>query len=101
MRILIAAVIAGALAAPALAADYDQGKVVIQTADLDLSTRGGQRALNKRLSVAIDRLCGTPVLFSRDEIAALQACEADARQMAAPQLAAARAQLAVTVAANR
>jgi UrcA family protein len=101
MRILMAAALAGVLATPTLATNHDQGKVTVQIADLDLATRAGQRALDKRLTVAIDRLCGTPVLFSRDEIAALQACEADAREMAAPQMAAARAQLAMTVAANR
>lgn len=101
MRILMAAVLATALAAPALATEFDQGKVTVQVADLDLATPAGQRALNKRLTVAIDRLCGTPVTFTRDELAALQSCEADARLMAAPQVAAARAQLAMTVAANR
>jgi len=98
MRILMAAVLATALAGPALATEFEQGKVTVPVADLDLATPAGQRALNKRLTVAIDRLCGTPVIFSRDEIAALQACEADARQMAAPQVAAARAQLATTIA---
>jgi UrcA family protein len=101
MRILMAVALTAALAVPALATEFEQGKVTVQVADLDLATSAGQRALNKRLTLAIDRLCGTPVIFSRDEIAALQACEADALQMAAPQLAAARAQLAMTVAANR
>lgn len=103
MRILMAAAaaMAGLLATPVLATELEQGKVTVSIADLDLATPAGQRLLDKRVAVAIDRLCGTPVTFSRDELDALAVCAADARQMAAPQLAAARAQLAVTVAANR
>lgn len=103
MRITIALLAAATLAMPALAAEpgYEQWQVKVQTADLDLSSATGQRALDKRLSQAMTRLCGAPVLFTRDELADLDACRADAMKIAAPQIDAARAQRAVTVAANR
>ena len=108
MRITIALLAAATLApvllaGPALAAEtgYEQWQVKVQTADLDLSSATGQRALDKRLSQAMTRLCGAPVLFTRDELADLDACRADAMKIAAPQIDAARAQRAVTVAANR
>ena len=103
MRILMAIILAAVVAAPAVAAGngHEQGQISVQTADLDLATKTGQRALNKRLTVALERLCGSPITFTRDELAALNACEADARQMAAPQIDAARARLAVSVAAIR
>jgi UrcA family protein len=103
MRITMALLAAATLAMPALAAEtgYEQWQVKVQTADLDLSSASGQRALDKRLSFAITRLCGSPVLFTRDELADLDACRAEAMKAAAPQIDAARAQRAVTVAANR
>ena len=103
MRITMALLAAATLAMPALAAEtgYEQWQVKVQTADLDLSSASGQRALDKRLSFAITRLCGSPVLLTRDELADLDACRAEAMKAAAPQIDAARAQRAVTVAANR
>ncbi|OYZ15382.1 MAG: hypothetical protein B7Y35_04650 [Sphingomonadales bacterium 28-64-96] len=103
MRTMMALLAAATLAMPALAAEtgYEQWQVKVQTADLDLSSATGQRALDKRLSLAMTRLCGSPVLFTRDELADLDACHADAMKAAAPQIDAARAQRAVTVAANR
>lgn len=103
MRITIALLAAATLAMPVLAIEpgYEQWQVKVQTADLDLSAASGQRALDKRLSLAMTRLCGAPVLFTRDELADLDACRADAMKAAAPQIDAARAQLAVAVASNR
>jgi len=103
MRITMALLAAATFAMPALAAEpgYEQWQVKVQTADLDLSSATGQRTLDKRLSLAMTRLCGAPVLFTRDELADLDACRADAIKAAAPQIDAARAQRAVTVAANR
>ncbi len=103
MRITMALLAAATLAMPALAAEtgYEQWQVKVQTADLDLSSASGQRALDKRLSFAMTRLCGSPVLFTRDELADLDACRAEAMKAAAPQIDAARAQRALTVAANR
>jgi hypothetical protein len=56
---------------------------------------------DKRLSQAVTRLCGYPVTFTRDELAAFDACRTDAMKAAAPQIDAARARLAVAVASNR
>ena len=102
MRILMAAMMAAALAAPALAAGpaYEQSAVRVQTSDIDLATAAGQRQLGKRLELAITRLCGPPVFFTRDELAELESCRADALQASAPQIDAARARQAVTVAST-
>ena len=103
MRIAMALVVAATLAVPALAAErgYEQAQVRVQTADLDLASTAGQRTLEKRLSLAMVRLCGSPVMFSRDELADLDACQAEAMKAAAPQVEAARAQRAVAVASTR
>ncbi len=103
MRITIALLAAAALAMPALAAEpgYEQWQVKVQTADLDLSSALGQRARDTRLSQAMTRLCGYPATFTRDELAAFDACRTDAMKAAAPQIDAARARLAVAVASNR
>jgi UrcA family protein len=102
MRILMAALVAATVAAPAIAAGpgYERAEVRVQTYDLDLATVAGQRTLGKRLEVAMNRVCGTPVLYTRDELAELDACRTDAAQASAPQIEAARARQAVTV-ANR
>ena len=103
MAKMATALIAATLAVPAVAAErgYEQSQVRVQTADIDLSSAAGQRMLDKRLSLAMVRLCGTPVFFSRDELADLDACRAEAMQAAAPQVDAARAQRAVAVASTR
>jgi len=103
MRILMAMIVAAGLAASAVAAEpgYEQARVVVKIADLDLSAQAGQRALDKRVRIAVARLCGYPVTFSRDESEALAACEADAMQAVAPQINTLRQRLAMTVATNR
>lgn len=103
MRILMAAILAATLAAPALAAGngYQQDVVRIRTGDLDLASAKGQRALDRRVATAMVALCGMPVLHSREEAAELETCRADALKAAAPQLDAARARLAMTVASRR
>jgi UrcA family protein len=103
MRVMMALMVAATLAVPAMAAEsgFEQWQVKVQTADLDLSSAAGQKQLDKRLALAMTRLCGHPVTFTRDELAAFDACRADAMQAAAPQIEAARARRAVTVAANR
>ncbi len=103
MRAMMALVVAATLAMPAMAADagYEQSRVRVQTADLDLASASGQRQLDRRLSLAMTRLCGEPVLHTRDELAELAACQADAMAAAAPQIEAARARRAVAVATSR
>jgi len=46
-------------ATPALAAPPVIATSVVQTADLDLSTAKGQRALDLRLTQAVKEVCGT------------------------------------------
>ena len=46
-------------ATPALAEPPVTVSSTVQTADLDLSSQAGQRALNHRLSIAAKEVCGT------------------------------------------
>jgi UrcA family protein len=46
-------------ATPALAEPPVAVSTTVQTADLDLSSKSGQRALDRRLSQAVIELCGT------------------------------------------
>lgn len=103
MRTMMAMMVAATLAAPALAANpgYERAETRVQTADLDLASAAGQRVLERRLSVAVARVCGTPVMFSRDELAELDACRAEAMAATAPQIEAARNKRAVAVASTR
>ncbi|WP_439546372.1 UrcA family protein [Sandarakinorhabdus sp.] len=100
MRILMAAAMAAMVAAPAVAAErgYETFSVTFQTADLDLASAEGQQQFDRRLSNALGRLCGTPVFGTREELADLDACRAEATQAAAPQIKAARARLATAIA---
>lgn len=103
MKIIIAAALAAAVATPALATQpgYERAQVTVQTADLDLSSAAGQRQLDRRIAVAVTRVCGVPVFFSRDELAALADCEARAMAATGPQIEAARARRAMAVAARQ
>lgn len=103
MRAVMALMVAATLAVPAMAngTSYAEGQVRVHTADLDLATARGQRLLDRRLSLAMARLCGEPVLHTRDELTELAACQADAMAAAAPQIDAARARRAVMVATSR
>ncbi|WP_310497763.1 UrcA family protein [Sandarakinorhabdus sp.] len=74
--------------------------VNVQTADLALGTSDGKRMLDRRLDAALVRLCGQPVFFSRDELAALDACKAQARSMADTQVQAAVARAGTQIAAK-
>jgi UrcA family protein len=44
--------------APALAEEMQTATYVVRTADLDLNTAAGQRALDHRLTIAIAEVCG-------------------------------------------
>lgn len=108
MRTVLLGIAALLAAAPAVATEqgdgksgYEQWAVKVRTADLDLATASGQRQLDARLAMALTRLCGQPVLQTPEERDDLAACRADAMAAAAPQIAAARARLAVAVADRR
>ena len=64
IRIIIASALittAAIKAAPALAepANLDVNTSIVRTADLDLTTKAGQRALDRRLVQAASEVCGT------------------------------------------
>ncbi len=58
IRVFIAALLA-LTAAPAFAEAPNMVQSTVQTADLDLSTERGQRALDQRLNHAVKEVCGT------------------------------------------
>jgi UrcA family protein len=74
--------------------------VRIKLADLDLSGRQGQRALDRRIDTALIRVCGMPVLYSQTEMADIAACKDRMLASAAPQIAAAKSRQATAIAAR-
>jgi len=53
--------LSGVVAAPALAqsSPVAENRIVVRTADLDLSQSAGQRALDHRIAIAVIEACGT------------------------------------------
>jgi UrcA family protein len=103
MQIVRFALVAAAfIAAPVLAepAGYERWQVNVQTADLDLKSKAGQRQLDRRMDAALVKLCGQPVFFTRDEMEDLDACKAEARAAAVPQMKAAIARAGTDIAAK-
>lgn len=86
IRPLVAAALL-AIAAPAFA---DQraasAKLAISTSGIDLSTASGRKALERRVDNAIDRMCGKPVLGTRAEAEALEACRSETLAEVQPQM---------------
>jgi UrcA family protein len=96
--IIVSALITGAAitAAPLLAEPTSAPDVnvsIVRTADLDLSTRGGQRALDHRLISAASQVCGDASDFDLKG-------KNDQRQCRNDVLTAARARARTIVAAN-
>jgi len=58
MTKLLPALILALLPVPAYAEPVSIFSSTVQTADLDLSTQAGQRALDHRLSIAVNEVCG-------------------------------------------
>jgi UrcA family protein len=68
-----------AIAAAPLAAEPVSTSRSVQTADLDLSTAAGVRALDHRLTIAIVDACGEASDLDLDGANAVRACRAEAR----------------------
>src|SRR3954451_1696784 len=65
--------------APALAEPVQGATYIVRTADLDLTTSAGQRALDHRLTIAVSDVCATPSdadLVGKNET---RACRIDTR----------------------
>ena len=58
-KIFSALLLSLAVAAPAFAESPVQASSIVKTADLDLASEAGQRALDRRISLAVDEVCGT------------------------------------------
>jgi UrcA family protein len=89
VRPLVAAALL-AVAAPAFA-NQPAGveRLVISTSGLDLSTTTGQAALERRVGLAIDRLCESQVFATVESADALAECRAQTRAEVQPQIKAA------------
>jgi UrcA family protein len=91
-----------AMAAPALA-DQDDGsaRLAISTSGIDLATPQGQQALQRRVDNAINRLCGSNTLGTREEAEAIAACRAETRAEVQPQVDAMLMRASLTVTPQR
>jgi UrcA family protein len=98
VRSVLAAILLSSTLPVMAAPTYLSGSVSVDTRDIDLSAPKAARQLDQRVNAAIMSLCGQPVFGSRDEAVALQACRADARASADPQIKATLAAARVKVA---
>lgn len=64
-------------AAPALAEDVQAVSTIVRTADLDLNSAAGQRALDHRLAIAVVEVCGAPSDVDLAGQNRARACRAD------------------------
>ena len=74
--LITAAIIKGGLALAKPPANSDVNVSIVATADLDLTTRAGQRALDERLVHAASEVCGTASdvdLAGKNEVRACRA----------------------------
>lgn len=80
---------ASTAAVPALAQEFDQVKVNVSYADLDLGTAQGQKTLDQRIEKAVRVACRTTKLntgtriMSNDALNCLAKARADAKQQVA------------------
>lgn len=86
IRPLLAAALLAA-SAPALAGqDEGSAKLAISTSGIDLATPAGRQALERRVDNAINRLCGSNDLGTREEAEAIAACRLETRAEVQPQV---------------
>lgn len=85
IHVLIGAALAAAQIAAPAAADAGETRrdVRVATADLDLSTREGIAALDRRLAKAVAKACGTAYYLEPEELNAVDRCRAAARERTA------------------
>jgi UrcA family protein len=92
MKILlpIAALAAAVVGGPVLAQSQSStASVIVRTADLDLGSAAGRRALDRRIGNAVREACGAVSDIDLHGTNALQACRAEAREAAQAQRSAA------------
>lgn len=81
--LLSAALVAAQLAAPAAAnAGQTRRDVPVRIADLDLGTREGVAALDRRLARAVVKACGSAHYLEPEQVRDLDRCRAAARERA-------------------
>lgn len=101
IRPLLAATLLAA-AVPALANQNDgSAKLAISTSGIDLSTPAGRKALERRVDNAINRLCGSNDLGTREEAEAIEACRAETRAEVQPQVDAMLQRVSLVVTPDR
>ena len=91
-----------AFAAPAFADLADSSaRVTISTSDIDLTSAKGREALDRRVQSAVNRICGTPILGTREEAEALGTCRTETRAAVQPQVQTMLLRASVAVTDNR
>ena len=101
-RTLAMLLVAAAAAAP-LAAEPVSTSRAVETADLDLSTPAGVRALDHRLTIAIVDACGEASDVDLEGANAVRACRVEARARVASErerILALRSQAPVAIASR-
>jgi UrcA family protein len=97
----IAATVPLMLALPVMAhGEFSKAQIHVGYRGLDLASAAGREVLDRRLEAAIRRMCGAPVLATRDEAEALGACRDEARAAVKPQVDKIVAGAVTRVAAN-
>lgn len=84
ITVLAALALAGAVAAPAAAAE--ESSVAVTYADLDLTSPAGAKTLETRIETAVDAVCEKPTLRDLKAMVAWEECKAAARAGAHEQL---------------
>jgi UrcA family protein len=89
MKILLslAAAFAAVAASPLLAQPAASATIAVHTADLDLTSRAGRAALDRRINAAIEIACGDLSDLDLHGKNAAQRCRADTRAQVASQRA--------------
>ena len=87
---------------PVLALSADAtGFITVGYAGIDLAAPGGRQILDRRVENAIRTMCGAPVIGTHAEGEAIEACRADARTAALPEVERAMVKARLTVASAR
>lgn len=90
-----------AMAAPAFAQPQAaSAALAVNTSGIDLSTPEGRKALDRRVDNAINRVCGSIVLGTREEADAVAACRLETRAEVQPQVDAMLVRASVKVPGN-
>ena len=83
---VITLTMSAALSLPTQAANFEPRTAIVRYDDLNLRTRGGAAALERRVAGAVERVCRRPDNRSLVERAREASCRQDATALVQPQL---------------